>query len=172
MARVAAAIPAIRSSVSRRRSISASDSPASRPASRSRALASRISGARASSASAIARSAASLSAVGSVASRREVALAARQMSVTEEAATSMAEGYRRSALRQHEVVAVHGLLGRARQDLADLGGLQALDAAQLGGRQRDDALAQQPPVVGGLDLDRVAAHELTADVDDPDRQQR
>ena len=65
------------------RSSSAADSPASRPASRSRALASRISGVRATSASAIACSAASLVAESSRASSREAALAARQMSATD-----------------------------------------------------------------------------------------
>ena len=76
-------IAAIRSASSARRSISAAESPDSRPASRSRALASRISGVRACSADAIASSAASLTAELVAASPREAALAARQMSVTE-----------------------------------------------------------------------------------------
>ena len=69
--------------------MSAPESPASRPASRSRALASSTSGARSSSASATRSSAASLTAVLIVASVREAALAARQTSVTEGDATAM-----------------------------------------------------------------------------------
>jgi hypothetical protein len=83
ISRTPAAIAATRRSSSASRSIRAGDSPLSRPASRSRALASRISPTRASSAAAIASSAASLRAELVAASPRAAALAARQMSETE-----------------------------------------------------------------------------------------
>ena len=87
--RTPAAIPATRVSSSASRSSSAADSPLSRPASMSRALASRISGVRASSASAIACRAAFFVALSSVASTREASCAARQRSATDWAVTAM-----------------------------------------------------------------------------------
>src|SRR3954470_2732878 len=99
MSRTCWAIAATRASSSSRRSSSAADRFASRPASRSRALASRISGVRAISASAIACSAASLSAVGIAASRRDAALAERQMSATDGLAMAIAKGARRDPVR-------------------------------------------------------------------------
>ena len=86
ISRTPSAIAATRPSSSARRSISALESPDSRPASRSRAFASRISGVRALSASATASRAASLTPDPSWASRRAALLAARQMSVTERVA--------------------------------------------------------------------------------------
>src|SRR3954463_13663822 len=143
-------MPAIRPCVSVRRSISASDSPASWPASRSIALASRISGVRATSASAIASSAASFVALSICASARDAALAARQISGTDEVARAMREGYAVGGGRdlvENEVVAVHGLLGRARDHLAHLGGLQPAHPAQLGGGVVADPLADPAAIV-------------------------
>ena len=72
--------------------MSAAERPDSRPASRSRALASRISGVRASSASATASSARSFVAVSSAASSRAAAFAVRQRSVTDWVATAIGQG--------------------------------------------------------------------------------
>ena len=74
----------------------------------------------------------------------------------------MIDGHGRSlgASREHEVVAVHGLLGRPRQHLAHLGRLQALHLPQLGGRVVADPLADRAVAVAGADLDRVAGVEL------------
>src|SRR4051812_437255 len=124
----------------------------------SRALASRICGVRASSASAIARSAASLVPVGSVARVREASRAARHRSATDGTAdcvgVAVATGWAVVAihlLHQDEVVTVHGLLGGARQDLAHLGALHAHDTAQLGGRVVADALADDRAALGHVD---------------------
>ena len=92
MSRTPFAIAAMRRSSSASRSISAAESPDSRPASRSRAFASRISGVRASSASATASSARSFVAESSWASVRAAAFAARQISVTDWVATAMRQG--------------------------------------------------------------------------------
>ena len=89
MSRTWPAIAAIRPVSSASRSISASVSPASRPASRSRALASRISGVRSISSSAIASSAASLIPEGRLASVRAARLAAAQVSATDVAVVAM-----------------------------------------------------------------------------------
>ena len=89
IARTAPAIEAIRAGSSASRSISALERPDSRPASRSRALASSTSSARASSASATRSSAASFAPLDIVASERDAACAARQISVTLGVATAM-----------------------------------------------------------------------------------
>src|SRR3954465_8900667 len=165
--RTAPAIAEMRAGSSASRSISASERPDSRPASRSRALASRISGARSSSASATRRSAGSLSAVLMVASTREALLGARQGSETVGDATAIDS----KSLGEHEVVPVDRFLGRARQHLAHLGGLAPHDPPPLGRRVVADPLAhgvvRQRP-----DLDGVAGVERSPHLDDPDRQQR
>ena len=99
MSRTPRAIAAIRAASSARRSISAAESPASRPASRSRALASRMSPVRRSSASATASSARSLVAESRVASSRAAARAARHSSVTDWVATAMMRVYGRGGRR-------------------------------------------------------------------------
>src|SRR5262249_34326340 len=149
IARTPSAIPRTRPGLSARRSSSAASSPASRPASMSRALASRISGVRPSSASAIACSAASLVPVGSAARTREASRAARHSSATDGAAV-VATGtvVAMDLLHQDEVVPVDRLLGRARQDLADLRALHPHDPAQLARRVVADPLADHPLTLG------------------------
>src|SRR5262249_57574741 len=72
-------------------------------------------------------------------------------------------------LGEHEVVPVHGLLGRMREKLADPVAPHALDPAELVRRVVDDPLADGPAVGG--DLDGVAGLELALDLGDADRQQ-
>ena len=68
-----------------------------------------------------------------------------------------------------EVVPVDGLFDRAREHRADVGGLQAHDAAELARGVVGDALADGLAV--DADLDRVAGLEAAVDADDADRQQ-
>ena len=87
--RTPAAMPAMRPGLSARRSSSAAERPFSSPASRSRALASRICSVDCSSAVAIASSASSLTSEPSVASAREARLAFWQISAIESAVLAM-----------------------------------------------------------------------------------
>src|SRR6478672_10321811 len=166
IARTPSAIALTRPSSSARRSSSAASSPFARPASMSRALASRISAVRASSAPAIACSAASLVPVGSAASAREASRAARHSSATEGApAVVAATGGAVVAidlLHQDEVIPVHGLVRGPGQDLAHLAALHAHDLAQLGGRVVGDALADDRRALSHVD--GVARLEAAADV--------
>src|SRR6476660_6777770 len=164
IARTPSAIARTRPSSSASRSSSASSSPAARPACMSSSLASRISPLRSTSACAIDSRARSFTAVLNVASARDASRAVRQRSATDWAVVAMPQ------LHQHEVVAVNGLLARARQHLADLDALEAHDPPQLRGRVVADALADHE--VGLRDVDGVAGVEAAADVDDPHRQQR
>ena len=75
-------------------------------------------------------SAAFLVAVLELASAREAARASAQISATERVVVAIGQGYPRE-LVQHEVVAVHSLLGGARHELAHRVGLHAPDAPQL-----------------------------------------
>ena len=70
---------------------------------------------------------------------------------------------------EHEVVAVHGLLGRTWKQLAHRVGLQALDPVQLARGVGDDALAHRASVAD--DLHGVAGLELALDVHYPDGQE-
>src|SRR3954447_4650463 len=163
------AIAATRDASSDRRSSRAELSPFSRPASMSRPLASRISGVRATSASAIASSASFLTEVGSPPSCRDASRAARQMSVTLAAVVAMAERLEAGRLRQDEIVAVHGFLRGARQHLADLRALHPLDLPQLRCRAVADPLADQARALP--DVHRVARDEPATDVHDAEGQQ-
>src|SRR5664279_3024564 len=107
----------------------------------SRSLACRISSSRSSSATAIASSAASFTPLSSRASVRDASLADRQMSAIDETTVAIAPKGRRSV--HDEVVAVHGLLARARHHLARRAGLHPLDLAQLLRGVVADALAQR-----------------------------
>ena len=97
IARMPSAIARMRSGVSFRRSISASESPASAPLPMSSALASRIAVSRASIASAIARRAASLTSPAAVASGLDAARASRPIRAIS-AATSVSVFFCRSSI--------------------------------------------------------------------------
>src|SRR4051794_9890723 len=184
MERTSEAMPAIRSSVRRSRSSRAAPMSFSSPARMSRALASRISGVRASSASAMASRAAFRTAAGAMASVRDASLAAAQVSGTLSVRVAMLRwtGYPPAPsglavfgtafLVEHEVIPVHGLLARTREHLAHLRGLQPLDLPELFGRVVHDALPDRPPIAArGGHLHRVARLELAEHVDHAHRQQ-
>ena len=136
--------PATRPSSSARRSSSAASSPLSRPACMSRALASRISAVRASSASAIACSAASLVPVWSAASAREASRAARHSS--RDRGRAGGGGDRRGGGGHRPITPRRSSRGARPRPWPAAGprapgALQPLDLAQLGRRVVADALA-------------------------------
>ena len=129
---------------------------------------------RATSSSAIACSAAFLVPLSSARQRaRAAARAATQTSATVDAVVTAMRAKGTAATRsvEHEVVAVHGLLGRR----AAAARARAPTSPLRPGAARRRRSCEIPlPIVAAVadDLDRVAGVERAAHFDDPDRQQR
>src|SRR5438270_141059 len=129
------------------------------------------------SASAIASGAAFFTAVSACASTRAARLADAATSVGLEMAVAMALKGSEGRFSVHdEIVAVHRLVGGAREDLAHGLRLQADHAPQLGGGVVADALRERASgrglAVGARgDLDGVARVELADHLDDADGKQ-